>query len=273
MNLRKGMGALLITAAVAGMIFSLVGLFEVWQFHPVAQQYLDDNLALLVQTLNTTQDGLTIVEQTVQTTSQDVVSLQNATRTLAQAIHDSGPMIVSLSDLTEKDLPAAIAASQNSLASAENSAKLIDDILGTLTSIPFLPVSPYKPEVPLHTSLAQVANSLNSLPSSLATIHASLSANRTNLNKMETELNTMAETVKEISNNLDKAQKVVNQYQAITSQFKTRTEAVQQAASGWVTSLAWTLTFLLIWFSIAQLGLAIEGYDLVCSIPKGKTPK
>ena len=170
MKFNRVIGVLFITAAAAGMIFSLFGLIEVWHYKPVVTKNVRDNLALLEQALTSTQDGLAIVDQAVQTTTVEVASLQTGTRALAKAIHDSGPMLDSLSSLAGKDLPAAVIATQTSLASAQGSALLIDNILGALTSIPFSPVAKYNPEVPLHTALAQVSTSLDALPTSLATI-------------------------------------------------------------------------------------------------------
>ncbi len=263
MKFNRLIGILLITAAAAGMIFSLIGLVEVWQYKPVVTKNVNDNLALLDQALKSTQDGLVIVDQVVQTTTGEIASLQTGTQALAKAIHDSSPMLDSLSSLAGKDLPAAVTATQTSLASAQGSALLIDNILGTLTSIPFSPVAKYNPEVPLHTALAQVSTSLDALPISLATISTSISASKTNLDVVEQEVSKISETVKGISDNLSSAQTVIKQYQDVTTRLKERSTAAQKAAPGWITGAAWLLTFLLVWFMIAQLGLLEQGLELV----------
>ena len=148
MLLRKIVGILLVIAAAAGILFSLIGLIEIWRYRPVVTKAVVENLALVDQSLNTTQDVLTIVGQVVQTTTIDVTSLQATTQALALGIHDTNPMLDSLISLTSTDLPATVSATQTSLASAQNSALLIDNVLTALTSIPFLPVDAYKPVVP-----------------------------------------------------------------------------------------------------------------------------
>ena len=72
MILRRIVGILLVIASAAGIIFSLVGLVEVWHFRPVVTKTINDNLALVDQSLNTTQDVLTIVGKMVQTTTVEV---------------------------------------------------------------------------------------------------------------------------------------------------------------------------------------------------------
>jgi hypothetical protein len=113
--LRRIVGFVFILAAVAGIIFTVYGLVQVWRFRPVVTQTVTGNLALFDQTLNTTQQGLTIVSQVVQTTTLDVASLQTTTDALAQAIHSTNPMLTSLTKLTGSDFPAAISATHASL--------------------------------------------------------------------------------------------------------------------------------------------------------------
>ena len=263
MNLRKLLGLFLIVAAAAGIIFCIIGLIEIWQVKPTLTQTVSDNLTLLDETLIPTEDGLTAMGQLVHTTSTDVASLQTTTQALAQTIHDTNPMLDSLTSLAGKDLPDAIIAAQTSLASAQSSAQLIDTVLGALTSIPFSPVAQYKPEVPLHTALAQVSTSLDTIPPSLATIHTSLSAGKTNLGVIESELAKISTTIKGISDNLGSAQKSIDQYKTVTTKLKTRVEATQLAAPDLITTFAWILTILLVWLLISQLGLCVQGFDLL----------
>jgi hypothetical protein len=267
MILRKIVGVLLIIAAAAGIIFSLVGLVEVWRYRSIVTKTVTDNLALVDQSLNTTQDVLTIVGQMVQTTTIDVSSLQATTKALSLTIHGTNPMLDSLISLTGKDFPAAVHATQTSLASAQGSALIIDNVLAALTNIPFLPVAAYKPEVPLHTALAQVSTSLDILIPSLATINTSLMDGKTNLSTVESELTAISETTPGINDSLANAQSVIDQYQAVTAQLKMNVEAVQLGAQNWIKAIAWILSFVIGWLLIAQLGLGLQGLDLVRGRP------
>jgi hypothetical protein len=263
MILRRIVGILLVIAASAGIIFSLVGLVEVWRYRPIVTKTVIDNLALVDQSLNTTQEVLTIVGQVVQTTTTDVASLQATTKALSLTIHNTDPMLDSLISLTSKDFPAAVRATQTSLASAQSSALIIDNLLAALTSIPFSPVAAYKPDVPLHTALAQVSTSLNILIPSLATINDSLTDGKTNLSTVEAELTAISETTPGINNSLANAQSVIDQYKAVTTQLKANVEAAQLEALTWIRAITWILSFVIGWLLIAQLGLGIQGLDLV----------
>src|SRR5437868_13463331 len=98
--LRRLIGFVFVVAAVAGIVFSVYGLVQIWRYRPVVTKTVTDNLVLFDQTLSTTQQGLIIVGRVVQTTTLDVASLQTTTEAMARAIHDTNPMLDSLNTLT-----------------------------------------------------------------------------------------------------------------------------------------------------------------------------
>ena len=96
-----------------------------------------------------------------------------------------------------------------------------------------------------------------------ANIHTSLSAGQTNLGVIENEMTKISATVKGISSDLSSAQKSTDQYQTVTTKLKTRVEATQLAIPDLMTTLAWILSILLGWIMISQLGLLVQGFDLL----------
>jgi hypothetical protein len=263
MIMKRIIGILLIIGAVGGTLFSLTGLVELWRYRPVVTKSVVDNLALVDQTLSTTQQALSIVGQVVETTTGDVAALQATSAAVAQAIRDTNPGLDSIISLTGKDIPDAISATQTSLASAQSSALVIDNVLAALTSIPFLPIGAYAPAVPLHTSLGQVSASLNTLKPALVTINTSLVNDKTDMNTVEAQLTQIAKTTQGMSLSLTDAQTVINQYIAVTTQLKTNIEATQREAPSWITAISWITSLVLGWLVIAQLGLGMQGLDLV----------
>jgi septal ring factor EnvC (AmiA/AmiB activator) len=260
MFLRKLVGFLLIITAAAGILFCIFGLIQIWRYRPVITRSATDNLALMNQAITTTQEGLGMVSQVVTTTADDVTSLQTTIQSLAQAIHDTSPMLDSLIGLTKNDFPTAISATKTSLDAAQSSAKIIDNVLAALTR--FTPTL-YQPKVPLHTALAEVSASLDSLPTSLSTIQTSLTAGKSSLNALETEIIDISKTTEMISTTLGSAQSIIDQYITVTNQFKTQVEAGQRSARTWITTIALILSFMLAWLLIVQLGVGMQGLDMV----------
>jgi hypothetical protein len=261
--LRKALGYILILFAVAGFIFGIIGLIGVWEIRSRITTAINENLSLLDRTLTTTQDGLKTIAEMTAATHKDVTSLINTTQALAQAIRDAGPSLDALSNLTSKDLPATISATQTSLASAQNSALLIDNLLTTLTSIPLLPLAPYRPTVPLHTALGQVSDSLNALTPSLSKINSSLLTSKTNLANLQDEISKISETTKGISSSFDSTQAIIAQYQSANAQIKSQVVSAQKTAPEIILGSALVLSFFLVWFLIAQIGLGLQGLALI----------
>jgi len=268
MMIKRIIGLLLIIGAVGGILFSLTGLYEVWRFRPAVTKSVVDNLALVDQTLSTTQQALTIMGQVVQTTTADVAALQATSAAVAKAIQDSNSGLDSIISLTGKDMPAAVTATQTSLASAQSSALLIDNALSALTSIPFSPVGAYAPAVPLHTALGQVSASLSTLKPALATINSSLVNDKTDINTVEAQLSQISSTTQGMSLSLTDAQAVIDQYIAVTTQLKANVEDAHRNAPAWIFGAASILSLVLGWLVIAQLGLGLQGLDLVRGIRK-----
>jgi hypothetical protein len=270
MILKRIIGIVLIIGAVAGTLLSLTGLVELWRVKPVVAKSVVANLALVDQTLSTTQQALTIVGQVVQTTTVNVVALQATSTAVAQAIQDANPGLDSVISLTGKDLPATVTATQTSLASAQSSALVIDNVLAALTSIPFSPVGAYTPAVPLHTSLGQVSASLDTLKPALETINTSLVKDKTDINMVEAQLTQIADTTQGMSVSLTDAQTVIDQYIAVTTQLKANIETAQRDAPAWITAITSITSLALGWLVIAQLGLGMQGFDLVRGNQKTK---
>jgi hypothetical protein len=260
MFFRRLVGFLFIITAAVGILFCIFGLIQIWRYRPVVTRSATDNLALVDQALTTTQEGLGMVSQVVKTTADDVSSLQATIQSLAQAIHDTSPMLDSLIGLTKNDFPTAINATKASLAAAQSSAQIIDNVLAALTR--FTPAL-YQPKVPLHTALGQVSDSLDSLPISLSTIHTSLTAGKSSLNVLENEINDISRTAEGISTTLGSAQTIIDQYITVTNQLKTQVEAGQRSARTWITTIALILSVMLAWLIIVQLGVGMQGLEMV----------
>ena len=80
---------------------------------------------------------------------------------------------------------------------------------------------------------------------------------------MDGELTKISDTTQGISSTLASAQTVIDQYKATTTQLKANVETAQREASTWILAITWILSFVLGWLLIVQLGLGMQGLDLV----------
>ena len=262
MKLRRTLGILYVLAAALGLLFCMYGLVLTWRARAGITQTATDNLVLLGDTLDTTRGGLEVVDQVLQTTAADLALVRTSVHTLTLAISDTNRIIDSLTTLTGTDLPATVSAAQTSLASAQASALLIDNMMAALASIPFLGLGAYESEVPLNVALGQVSASLDPLTPSLENISASLEGASANLAELENQLGAVAAAGDDVDRALRDAEAVIGEYQVLLAEFGTQVETARLAVPGWASAAAWILTGVFVSLLFAMIGLGERGMEL-----------
>jgi methyl-accepting chemotaxis protein len=255
-------GAVLILTAIAGLVFNLAGLVFIWR---VKQPFTHDavqNVHLIRTTLQTTSDGLAIADSSITSSIRSLTDLELTINTTAQTIDTTTPMVDSLVTLMKSDLPDTITHTQTSLASAQESAKIIDSVLRTITSLPLVP-NVYNPPVPLDVALGQVSSSLDGLPDKFNTMGDNLSNSKKNMATIKDDIDTMSANILGIKTNLEDAQKVVREYRTTLSDLQTRLQKTENSLPGWITAGTWVLTFFLVWLALTQVGLLFQGMEMM----------
>jgi len=251
-------GFSLVLLASASLLITLFAIIQVWRVRQPATATLQSGLEVISTTLQTTADVLNIADQSLETVYSSTVALENAVTTLAKAIDETTPLVNALTLLMRDDLPGAISSARLSLNAAQEGAKIIDAVLRVLTT--FNPQA-YNPDVPLHTALGQVSDSLKGLPQSLSAMESSLSATQSNLSTMKDQINQIARNLHAINANLSHTQQVISHYQDTIATLQTRLAYIQVRLPFWVNLTAWGITFVLVWLGVAQIGLLLQGWE------------
>lgn len=262
MTPRRLLGIVFIVASAAGIVVCLCAIFQTWRLRTLYAQSAAESLQLLGETIDATRNGLVVVEGVLQTTAADLTLVRTSIQTLTLAIQDTNLILGSLADLTGTDLPASIGAAQTSLASAQTSAQLIDNMLAGLARIPLLGLGAYQPEVPLSVALGDLSDSLDPLTPSLENVSTGLSGARANLSSLADQLETAGETTEEIDTALRDAQGVIADYQAVLANLSPQVDSARLAVPGWFRIAAWVVTLLLGMLLFAQIGLLERGLAL-----------
>lgn len=265
MNLvfNRVVGYVLTIAAIIGLVLSLVGIAAVWWVKRPLTENVMSMIGLTDRTLKATSDALLVTKESLTEAMVDVISMKDTLEATSRAIHATNPMLDSLSNLLSKDIPDAIDATQTSLATAQSSAQVIENFLKSVSSLPLIPIQPYNPPVPLHESLKRVSESLDALPQSLEDMDESLNGSRGNLILIEAEFRIMSRNIQQMNASLLDAQAVIISYQNVVSDLQQRIDRLSTIAPRWINNLAWFTTFLLVLIAIAQLGLLVQGLQLV----------
>lgn len=260
---RRIIGITFIVAAIVGLIFSLAGVVFVWVVREPVTQNIISTVDLIDTTLEATSQGLTVADDTLTQAITDLGTLESTIQTAADTLDDSVPMVETLTDLTSESLPGAIEATQTGLSTAQDAARSIESTLRLISSIPFIPIESYQPEVSFTEALQDVSSSLETLPETLLSMEESLNTTKGNLALMAAQVRDISGNIGDLVNSLYKVQLVVSQYQDVIRTLLVRVESFRVNLSTIINASAWLFTVIFIWLGIAQLGLLTQGLERI----------
>ncbi len=255
-------GKILIFSAALGLALSLIGLVATWLYAPRLTDALQRQILLAESVMDTTAQGLEVASQTLDATRLTIQTLDETVQTFSQSITDTLPLLDTIGIVVGEDLPDTIRSTQTSLDSAQQSARVIDGILRTLTTIPFFPGDPYAPEVPLHVALSEVSHSLDGLPQSFLAMQDNLVKSSANLATAQADIQNVRREVVQVKSNLRQAQDVITQYHQTALTLRNQLERLRL---GVPSLMRWSTLFLSlfwIWLATAQIGLLTQGLEL-----------
>jgi hypothetical protein len=260
---RRIIGITFIVAAIFGLVFSLAGIVLVWGVKAPLTANLVSTLDLIDTTLDATSSGLTVVDDTLTRTASDLTSLENTVQTAGKSVGDSVPMVESLSILLSENFPQAITATQTGLTSLQEAAGTLESTLKLLTSIPFLPIEGYDPDVSFSAAIEDVSQSLDAIPQSLSEMETTMNTSKGNLIMLTAQVNIMARNISELKSSMYEIQLVFDQYQDAISTIQDRLNSFRENLQMIITVTAWIFTIIFVWLGIAQIGLLTQGLERV----------
>jgi hypothetical protein len=256
-------GFILVIGAILGLILSVAGLVVVSSVEHQVTTRIIAGLDILDSALATTADGLSVADRALVEAEDTVRSLETTTLGVSQTISDTIPLVDSVATLVGEDLPSSISAAQTALTAAESSAKVADDTLALLAAVALLSGVEYEPPVPLHTGIAQISDSLDSLPAAFTEMERGLDTTSNNLARIKTDVAWLSGSIGQIDTSLADAQSVVEQYQNVVVSLRAELASTRETLPRWLRWLRWGISLILVWLGIAQLGLLSQGLELV----------
>lgn len=261
--IRRFFGLLLIIATAIGLIFSLVGIYFVWNSQAAVATSLQTTVDLLGDTLGTTSQGLAVTKDSLKNSVATIANMQTTLETTAKTIESTNPLIDEIANLMNEDLPNTIEATRNGLLTAQESAQVIDQVLVTISAIPLLGSSVgYKPDVPLAEALGNVANSLEDLPASFDGLQESLRTSQSNMQTFTADLSVVATSVGQIEDSVAQYEQVVEGYQSSLGQVQANLDALSANIPNLVRTGSIALIIFLVWMALAQIGLFTQGWEM-----------
>lgn len=98
----------------------------------------------------------------------------------------------------------------------------------------------------------------------------SLEQTAENMAVFETELDKIADNFTQVNGAMVETRSVMGDYQKAVADTRAQIQDIQSNGLRWITILIWTLTVLLLWFAITQIGFIILGVEFIRSAKEAK---
>lgn len=218
-----------------------------------------------VLALQATSTGLKDSQSTLKTIDQSIL-------TIGQAVSNSFGLLETTSGLTGETLPETLSDTQQSLTSAQETARSIEAVLGVVSQVPFFPGGKYEPEVSLEFALRDAAEDLDQLFPALEEITVSLGETHTNMTEVENDIIDIIIQLRKTEEHLNDAELVVSTYQSQVAAMDADLANFNAGIPGRVTMALWFVRFILLWVAIGQAAMLLYGVKLVFAVPARQNP-
>jgi methyl-accepting chemotaxis protein len=259
---KKLFGLVMICLSAIGLLISLFLIIQVWRVRQPVINGLQVALDHTTSLLQTTDDGLYIIDQVVSNVYSSTLYLDDATQTLANTMQSTDGFFNSASTFVGDDLSTIITNTQTALNSAQSSAAVVDNILGSIASVPFIGLN-YNPGTPLHTAIGEISSSLDPVQNSLKNFQSNLESTQSNMQALGDQISSLNDKVLVINQNLFQAKTTIEDYRSQVNSLKLSVAKAKTNLATWVTAVAAAITAMFLILVILLVAIVLQGITLM----------
>lgn len=245
-----------------GLLFSLAGITASWMAKPGLQRDLLAMVDTLQSTLMNTGDGLIVLDSALDNVKSNLAIIVTTLNNLDVTLIGVSSSLDTSANLVGDDLRQTIVETQIALSSASSSAELIDDTLSIISRIPFIGAN-YQPEVPLHTSLNTVAESMDEIPGSLELMEGNLTETADGLRLLNDNLLELSDELTKFETDLNETQNVMKEYRTIIDETEEHLQKFQKNLPRNLSLLAIFISGTLFSLAVAQSITLFQGIAFI----------
>jgi len=213
-NLPRIIGLIWIITSLAWSVLSIAGLLYGLNWLENLEKGLDDNLTLLVDSLDSVNGIVTETTNVISSTQTSLASVQLSVQDASNALNDARPLLWTTTKVVTIDVPAALEGVQESMPSLIATAKSVDETLTWLSGFGFTIPNPfgadfsydlgidYDPAVPLDQAMEDMSGNLEGVPDDLRGMEESLNNADENLVVVSDDLASLASDLDNLNNQI-----------------------------------------------------------------------
>jgi len=251
---------IMIVVAVLGWLISLAGLMGIWSLYPRINSSIGNLISLANRSVDTSIQLLDGIDATLKTTQETVAQIRVSLLDVSGTFGNTSPLFDSAANMVGKDFSKMADDTRIALVSLASTAKVIDDSLRFISSIPLIGQS-YNPPLPLDTSVNNLAASIEKLPANLSEIQTWLDGTGKDLATLKEDTAQLAKNIEKVTPQLTTAIQVMAQYRQLVQDLKTGLAGVQTRLTQSLSLLASSLSIFLVWLALAQVSNFMQGLE------------
>lgn len=258
--------ALMMLSALLGWVISVGGIVLTWRVEPQVSDGLVSAARAMDETLSATEGLLRVADSSLEQTEKSLVLVESTVDTIATTLEATSEVTSAVADVMGDTLGDMVKGTRAALTTMTKTARLIDDTLGFVASVPFIGRK-YEPDVPLSDSVRDVSDSMDDLPTALGQMSVDMQTTSGSLVTLSADVRELSTMLTDIKTNLAETQAVVVSYQQTVADLRVQTANAIENLPNWVKIGAWSITVLLVWVFLAQVAIFLYGWELF------KTPR
>ena len=229
---------------------------------------------LTSRTLDNTREGLVTTQASLAEVNSSLETVEETTRNLSRTVGDTQPLLIELNFLLTQEVPNSLDAVQQTLPNLISVAGTIDNTLLALSSFGFeqsffgIPLAfdlgiEYDPEGRFDESVAELGESIETIPGQLRSLEEDLTITTANLDDLSTNLSTLADDLGNINKSVAEFDAVLGGYIVIIDDFKAELARLDTALPAQLELLKTGLLIVAIYAGLTQLAPLYLGFELL----------
>jgi hypothetical protein len=257
------------------LVLSTAGLVMVWVAKPTVSVYASTTIDTLNDSVVTSQSVMQTTGRALGATINSVDALSTMLSTTAATVEDTKPVLEEFDIIMASTLPATLEATADSLYTAQEAARVLEDAIESLeafrsllSSAPLVgslvpqSVESYNPERSLADSLGELASNLEGLPDTFVQVSANLSTTDEKLVVVQESLVTMSGSVERISSSLSDYESMIVQSRSSMDDLTSILKNIQDNLATILNGVAIALSLFFAWLLAAQVVILSQGWEL-----------
>lgn len=261
--LYRAAGILLALSALAGIVFSAVGIWGVWKLKPGAEAFLTDTTQMAVDGIDLMSATLDDVSAALEMVNEGLQSVNGVKDNLVSVLTSLTPVLDLTSAFVGEDLVLVMDGLQGSLDTLESGMGAVESTLSFLTEVPLLGSLYSGTAVSMTDGVEEMSTQVDALSTQLERFQGDLSDASTDLAQMNADLQAFAQTVDEADLSLQEQLDAVEDYQRQLTSLRKQLLDFRERWLRNILRIAIGSTVVFSWLAVLMICLLVFSMDLV----------